>query len=77
MVVATGSILTAVIAAVAWGPNRLDVFRTGTVNRDLQHLWWDGSSVSLSSYAQRCSRTSLLSRTKDVCDAYISHSGAA
>lgn len=46
MVAATGSILTAVIAAVCWGPNRIDVFRTGTANRDLQHLWWNGAQVN-------------------------------
>jgi hypothetical protein len=29
--------------AVAWGPNRLDVFVVGT-DRSLYHKWWNGSS---------------------------------
>ncbi len=38
-----GGILTSPPSAVAWGPNRLDVFVRGT-NNAMYHRWWDGSA---------------------------------
>jgi hypothetical protein len=40
---AVGGILTSPPRAVAWGPNRLDLFVVGTDNA-VWHKWWDGSS---------------------------------
>jgi hypothetical protein len=40
-----GGALTSAPAAVAWGPNRFDVFaRGGTLH--LEHCWWDGAAWS-------------------------------
>ena len=38
-----GGICTSQPRAVAWGPNRLDVFVTGT-DSALYHKWWNGSA---------------------------------
>jgi hypothetical protein len=38
------NLLRAAVVAVSWSSNRLDVFRIGAVNNDLQHTWWDGSA---------------------------------
>ena len=35
--------LSIAVAAVAWGPNRLDIFGLGT-NNEMYHQWWDGSA---------------------------------
>jgi hypothetical protein len=40
---AMGGVCTSPPRVVAWGPNRLDVFVTGT-NRALFHKWWNGSA---------------------------------
>jgi hypothetical protein len=40
-----GSAITDSPAAVAWGPNRLDVFARGRTFR-LEHCWWNGSNWS-------------------------------
>ncbi|PBP19970.1 hypothetical protein BUE80_DR009190 [Diplocarpon rosae] len=40
---AIGNFLKVAVAAVSWGSNRLDIFRTGDRASDLQHNWWDGS----------------------------------
>jgi hypothetical protein len=37
-----GGIATSAPRPVAWGPNRLDVFLTGT-DSALYHKWWDGA----------------------------------
>jgi hypothetical protein len=38
-----GGVCTSPPTAVAWGPDRLDVFVTGT-DSALYHKWWDGSA---------------------------------
>jgi hypothetical protein len=45
MIAPRSTVLAPLIAGVAWGPDRLDLFRTGNANSDLQHLWWNGPSV--------------------------------
>jgi hypothetical protein len=37
-----GGVLSSPPSAVAWGPNRLDIFALGT-DQALWHRWWDGS----------------------------------
>ncbi len=38
-----GGTIVAPPEAVAWGPNRLDVFAVGT-DHALWHRWWDGAA---------------------------------
>ena len=38
-----GGVCTSAPEVVAWGPNRLDVFVTGT-DSALYHKWWDGNA---------------------------------
>jgi hypothetical protein len=40
----------------AWGPNRLDIFVTGT-DSALYHKWWGGSTWSLAHRLRRHGRT--------------------
>ena len=38
-----GGVCVGEVEAVSWGPNRLDLFVTGT-DSALYHKWWNGSS---------------------------------